>query len=105
VNYRLPDDILIRHIEPVPDTFDAIASTISKTLSFFIWNTLDHSPFFFRTGVAPLAAAGCDGHARRRRRTWWARTISPPSPGPDIIANNGADDFRLLGVVPGPAHP
>src|SRR5262245_24248603 len=28
-NARLPADVLVRHIEPVPDTFDAITSTVS----------------------------------------------------------------------------
>lgn len=45
VNARLPDDILIRSIEPVPPEFDAIASTVSKRYQYFIWSTLDRSPF------------------------------------------------------------
>jgi tRNA pseudouridine38-40 synthase len=46
VNYRLPDDIYIRRIEPVPDSFDAIASTLSKRYQYFIWNSEHRSPFF-----------------------------------------------------------
>src|ERR1700733_3617894 len=36
-NARLPDDILIRHIESVPDSFDAIISTVSKRYQYLIW--------------------------------------------------------------------
>jgi tRNA pseudouridine38-40 synthase len=39
INSRLPDDIDIIKVEPVPDTFDAIASTVSKRYQYFIWNT------------------------------------------------------------------
>jgi tRNA pseudouridine38-40 synthase len=46
VNHRLPEDILIRSMEPAPDGFDAISSTISKRYQYFIWNALDRSPFF-----------------------------------------------------------
>ena len=46
VNSRLPEDILIRRIEPVPDTFDAIHSTRSKRYQYFIWNTSDRPLFF-----------------------------------------------------------
>ena len=45
VNARLPDDILIRSVEPVPPEFDAIASTVSKRYQYFVWSTLDRSPF------------------------------------------------------------
>jgi tRNA pseudouridine38-40 synthase len=46
VNARLPDDILIRHIDPVPDSFDAIISTVSKRYQYLIWNTLNRPPLF-----------------------------------------------------------
>jgi tRNA pseudouridine38-40 synthase len=46
VNHRLPGDILIRSIEPVPDTFDAIASTQTKRYQFLIWNHPDRPLFF-----------------------------------------------------------
>ncbi len=46
INSRLPDDILIRSIEPVADSFDAIGSTLSKRYQYFIWNAEDRSPFF-----------------------------------------------------------
>ncbi|HVT91064.1 MAG TPA: tRNA pseudouridine(38-40) synthase TruA [Tepidisphaeraceae bacterium] len=45
-NHRLPDDILIKAIEPVPDTFDAISSTVSKRYQYFIWNN-ESRPIFF----------------------------------------------------------
>lgn len=44
-NARLPDDILIRSIEPVPDTFDAISSTLQKRYQYAIWNAEDRTPF------------------------------------------------------------
>ena len=46
VNHQLPADILIRSIEPVPDSFDAITAAVSKRYQYFIWNALDRNPFF-----------------------------------------------------------
>lgn len=46
INSRLPADIFIRSLEPVPETFDAIASTISKRYQYFIWNAPDRPVFF-----------------------------------------------------------
>ena len=46
VNARLPEDILVRAIEPVPSTFDAITSTQSKRYQYFIWNAPDRPLFF-----------------------------------------------------------
>jgi tRNA pseudouridine38-40 synthase len=46
INHRLPSDILIRAIEPVPDDFDAISSTRTKRYQFFIWNHTDRPLFF-----------------------------------------------------------
>ena len=37
-NHKLPDDILIRDIEPVPDTFDAITCAVAKRYQYFVWN-------------------------------------------------------------------
>lgn len=45
-NSRLPDDILIRAIEPVPGHFDAIRSTFSKRYQYVVWNEYDRPPFF-----------------------------------------------------------
>jgi tRNA pseudouridine38-40 synthase len=44
-NYRLPDDILIRKIEPAPVGFDAILSTTSKRYQYVIW-TAEERPLF-----------------------------------------------------------
>ena len=46
VNARLPEDIVIRAIEPAPETFDAITSTVSKRYQYFIWNAPDRPVFF-----------------------------------------------------------
>ena len=46
VNARLPDDILVRSIEPVDSSFDAVRSTISKRYQYAIWNAIDRPPFF-----------------------------------------------------------
>ncbi|MGN6724294.1 MAG: tRNA pseudouridine(38-40) synthase TruA [Tepidisphaeraceae bacterium] len=46
VNSRLPDDILIRSIERVPSTFDAIRNTVEKRYQYVIWNAPDRPPFF-----------------------------------------------------------
>jgi tRNA pseudouridine38-40 synthase len=45
VNARLPDDILIRTMEPVSVSFDAIRNTISKRYQYFIWNAPDRPVF------------------------------------------------------------
>jgi tRNA pseudouridine38-40 synthase len=44
-NHKLPDDILIRGIEPMPDTFDAITAARSKRYQYSIWNAPDRNPF------------------------------------------------------------
>lgn len=41
INARLPEDILVRSIEPVPRDFDAIAWTASKRYRYSIWHDLD----------------------------------------------------------------
>lgn len=46
VNHRLPSDVLIRSIDPVPETFDAIASTRAKRYQYLIWNHPDRPLFF-----------------------------------------------------------
>lgn len=46
VNARLPGDILIKSIEPVPDSFNAISSTVSKRYQYVIWNDHDRPNFF-----------------------------------------------------------
>jgi tRNA pseudouridine38-40 synthase len=43
-NSKLPDDILIRSVEPVASTFDAIASTVSKRYQYAIWHAYDRPP-------------------------------------------------------------
>ena len=46
INHRLPSDILVRTIEPVPDVFNAVTSTRTKRYQFFIWNHADRPLFF-----------------------------------------------------------
>jgi tRNA pseudouridine38-40 synthase len=46
INHRLPSDILVRAIDAVPETFDAISSTRSKRYQFLIWNHADRPLFF-----------------------------------------------------------
>src|SRR4051812_34347185 len=45
-NSALPADILVRSIEAVPDSFDAISSTSRKRYQYFIWNAPDRPVFF-----------------------------------------------------------
>ncbi len=45
VNARLPGDVLVRRIEPVTESFDAIRSTISKRYQYVIWHAPDRPPF------------------------------------------------------------
>jgi tRNA pseudouridine38-40 synthase len=46
VNHALPEDVLVRAIEPVPQSFNAISSTASKRYQYFIWNAPDRPVFF-----------------------------------------------------------
>lgn len=46
VNSQLPPDILIREIEPVAESFDAITCTVRKRYQYYIWNAPDRSVFF-----------------------------------------------------------
>jgi len=46
VNHALPEDILVRAIEPVSPSFDAIGSTTSKRYQYLVWNTPDRPLFF-----------------------------------------------------------
>ena len=43
-NYQLPDDILIRSVEPVGREFNAIANTVAKRYQYAIWNDVDRDP-------------------------------------------------------------
>lgn len=45
VNARLPDDIVIRSIEPVDPTFDAVSLTDRKRYQYLIWNDADKPVF------------------------------------------------------------
>lgn len=46
VNHRLPPDILIRKIQPVPSSFDAVRSTTRKRYQYTIWNHPERPVFF-----------------------------------------------------------
>lgn len=46
VNARLPDDILVRAIEPAPPDFNAITWTVSKRYQYFVWNDIDRPVMF-----------------------------------------------------------
>jgi tRNA pseudouridine38-40 synthase len=45
INHKLPDEILIRSIEPVPKNFDAIQAAQTKRYQYFVWNALNRNPF------------------------------------------------------------
>jgi tRNA pseudouridine38-40 synthase len=45
-NHRLPSDVLIRAVKPVPERFDAVKSTTTKRYQYFIWNHADRPVFF-----------------------------------------------------------
>ncbi len=45
-NCQIPDDILIRSIEPADPEWDAIGSTISKRYQYAIWNEEDRNPLY-----------------------------------------------------------
>ena len=102
INARLPDDIDVRSIEPVPDTFDAILSTVSKRYHYLIWNDFRkpvHSPdlawhWFHKLDIPAMQAAALHltgthdfasfakaGHGRESTvRTVYSLDISHRSP-------------------------
>jgi len=45
VNAQLPEDMLIRSIEPVPESFNAIRSASSKRYQYVIWNAPERPVF------------------------------------------------------------
>ena len=45
VNHALPDDILVRAIEPVDESFNAVTSTVSKRYQYYVWNAPDRPIF------------------------------------------------------------
>ncbi|MGA3067981.1 MAG: tRNA pseudouridine(38-40) synthase TruA [Tepidisphaeraceae bacterium] len=45
LNHQLPEDILVRSIEPVSEGFDAITSAVRKRYQYFIWTAPDRNPF------------------------------------------------------------
>ncbi len=47
INHRLPEDILIRKLEPVPDTFHALYCPERKRYQYTIWNHPNRPVFFF----------------------------------------------------------
>ncbi len=53
VNARLPDDVLIRSIEVVPDDFNPIAGATSKGYTYTLW-CADHRPLWPRRTVMHL---------------------------------------------------
>jgi tRNA pseudouridine38-40 synthase len=46
VNHALPEDVVLREMVPVADSFDSIRSTISKRYQYFIWNAPQRPVFF-----------------------------------------------------------
>jgi tRNA pseudouridine38-40 synthase len=46
VNHRLPFDVIVRAIEPVPPSFDAVFSTTRKRYQFLIWHAPERPVFF-----------------------------------------------------------
>ncbi len=45
LNHALPDDILVRAIEPVPPWFNAVTCTTSKRYQYLVWNAPDRPLF------------------------------------------------------------
>jgi tRNA pseudouridine38-40 synthase len=46
IDAALPEDISVRALEPVADSFDAITSTVSKRYQYAIWNHAQRPNFF-----------------------------------------------------------
>ncbi len=46
INNALPDDIVVRKVEPVDDSFDVITCTLNKRYQYAIWTEADRPAFF-----------------------------------------------------------
>ena len=46
INHHLPGDILVREVERVPPTFDALHQTSRKRYQYLIWNAQERPVFF-----------------------------------------------------------
>ncbi len=83
-NSKLPDDIVIRSVEPVSDAFDAISSTVSKRYQYAIWHHDDRPPML--AGQVwhrwkPIDAAAMAEGARRFVGTHDFRSFARPGHG------------------------
>lgn len=45
INHQLPSDVLVRGIEPVTESFDALQTTVRKRYQYAIWNAADRPVF------------------------------------------------------------
>ncbi|MCC7350567.1 MAG: tRNA pseudouridine(38-40) synthase TruA [Phycisphaerales bacterium] len=45
LNHALPPDVLVRSIEPVDDSFNAVTSTLDKRYQYALWNAPNRHPF------------------------------------------------------------
>ncbi len=50
INNALPDDIVVRKVEPVDDSFDVITCTLNKRYQYAIWTEADRPAFFSDLG-------------------------------------------------------
>lgn len=67
-NHALPDDILIRAIQPVSPSFNAVTSTVSKRYQYLVWNAEDRPVFIPDLAMhrwQPLDAAAMSRAAAR----------------------------------------
>jgi tRNA pseudouridine38-40 synthase len=123
INHRLPSDILVRAIEPVPPTFDAIASTRTKRYQFLIWSHPDR-PLFFSdlawhrwhyldvpkiaraaahfAGTHDFASFARPGHGRENTvRTVYACDVSFRSPKLVIGVEGGGFLWNMVRIMVG----
>jgi len=123
INAKLPGDILVKAIEPVPDTFDAIRSTVEKRYQYVIWNALDRPPFFgelvfhrWQTfDIAAMAAAAKHlegthdfasfakpGHGRESTiRTVFECTVAQRGPRVIIGVRGGGFLWNMVRIIAG----
>jgi len=92
VNHQLPSDILIRAIEPVPDSFDAITAAVSKR----------SESIFPRPVLAPLANAGHRCHAGGGEKLHRRARFRQLLPSGSFPANHRPHGFGVQGVGTGP---
>ncbi len=94
VNARLPADVAVREVVPVPGSFDVITDTVEKAYRYTIYNGR-------RIKMSSPATSPCTCH--RSRGLWMPRPCTPQPCSSSASTTSPASPSRATGVRPRPA--